>query len=469
MTRVSDLSTVETPALSNVVPVSDGVLTKKATLANIKNIILPPATSNILGGIKVGTGLTITTTGVLSVTDFQAYSLPVATSDRLGGIRIGTGLSVDNTGILNLNYTLPTASANTLGGVKIGDGLISNDGVLSVVFPDTSQLNENGLTVGANDEIRLYVDVQTPTLKEDYRGVLNFSIKDTSITGDYAKVRIVKSQDAELLGGDNAPALYPIGENKSINLGLPSYKWGKVYADSFVGGTFTGTFTGSSSQSDTLKVGINYRSGSITATPDTIAARDSAGNINATSFTGNLIGNANTATNSTYASNAGLLLADGVYRSASSSPVFDTIVLRDGLANINANVFNGVSTTARYADLAEKYDSDFAYDTGTVVVFGGEKEITTSSMYADIRVAGVISEFPAYIMNSESTGLLVALRGKVPVKVKGLVKKGDLLVTSDKSGYAETAKNNFSANAVFAKSLEDKLNEEFGTVMAVII
>ena len=103
------------------------------------------------------------------------------------------------------------------------------------------------------------------------------------------------------------------------------------------------------------------------------------------------------------------------------------------------------------------------------MVFGGTKEVTVTTQYGDTRVAGVISLYPGYVMNSQSDGQNVALRGKVPVKVTGAVKKGDLLVTAELTGFATVATGEFSANAVFAKSLEDKEEIGPGFVIAVIL
>lgn len=163
------------------------------------------------------------------------------------------------------------------------------------------------------------------------------------------------------------------------------------------------------------------------------------------------------------------ILVSGVARTASVSAVANTVPVRDGSADIFANVFRGVATSAQYADLAEKYLADADYTPGTVVIFGGNAEITVTEKFADTRVAGVISTNPAYIMNETSTGPAVALRGKVPVKVVGKVNKGDLLVTSNVPGFAQVALANFSANAVFAKSLESKDSDEAGTIMAVVV
>jgi hypothetical protein len=134
------------------------------------------------------------------------------------------------------------------------------------------------------------------------------------------------------------------------------------------------------------------------------------------------------------------------------------------------NNFYGVATQARYADLAEKYVPDAEYQVGTVVVFGGDQEITVTSTFADTRVAGVISENPAHLMNAGIEGLPVALRGRVPVQVLGAVSKGDLLVTSKQSGFAQSVgQNNSYGAAVFAKSLTTDGANGSKTIEAVII
>ena len=124
-----------------------------------------------------------------------------------------------------------------------------------------------------------------------------------------------------------------------------------------------------------------------------------------------------------------------------------------------------------YADLAEKYIADQIYEPGTVVIFGGSEEITTTDKLGDTRVAGVISTDPAYLMNMTSTGLPVALRGKVPVKIVGQVSKGDLLITSDTLGYGISVgfRTDYAPNAVFAKSLVDDRSHDARVIWAVIL
>ena len=134
------------------------------------------------------------------------------------------------------------------------------------------------------------------------------------------------------------------------------------------------------------------------------------------------------------------------------------------------NNIYGTAIHAVYADLAERYIADADYTPGTVVVFGGNEEITVTEELGDERVAGAISTDPAYLMNGASDGLAVALRGKVPVKLFGPVTKGDSLVTHYKAGYAiSVGRDRTYGQAVFAKSLETNLDPGEKIVMAVII
>jgi hypothetical protein len=132
-----------------------------------------------------------------------------------------------------------------------------------------------------------------------------------------------------------------------------------------------------------------------------------------------------------------------------------------GTGNIGqaANTFNTVfakATSAQYADLAERYAADDIIESGTVVCFGGEREITACDHENDHAVAGVISTDPAYMMNSaagdNSTHPYVALTGRVPCKVTGVVNPGDLMVASSVKGHAK-ANNNAKAGTIIGKAI----------------
>jgi hypothetical protein len=145
----------------------------------------------------------------------------------------------------------------------------------------------------------------------------------------------------------------------------------------------------------------------------------------------------------------------------------------NGIGNIgnSTTYFNTVfakATSAQYADLAEKFRADAAYTPGTVLIFGGDQEVTESVTYADHRVAGVVSTEPSYLMNSGLSGdfsVELALQGRVPCAVEGPVEKGDLLVSAP-NGRARAVKS-AQAGTIIGKSLEN-FNGVTGTIEIVV-
>jgi hypothetical protein len=122
---------------------------------------------------------------------------------------------------------------------------------------------------------------------------------------------------------------------------------------------------------------------------------------------------------------------------------------------VYSNYFVGTATSAQYADLAENYVADKNYDPGTVLEFGGEFEVTLAQD-TTVKLAGVITTNPAYLMNSTCQGTYIAaiaLQGRTPCKVKGSVKKGDMLVSAG-AGYAKVSTNP-SIGTVIGKALQD--------------
>jgi hypothetical protein len=103
-------------------------------------------------------------------------------------------------------------------------------------------------------------------------------------------------------------------------------------------------------------------------------------------------------------------------------------------ATVYGVTFSGTSTTAKYADLAERYAADCALSLGQIVVFGGDQDITLSSRDHDEAVAGIVSDKPAFLMNEEESGPAIALQGKVACWVWGPIRKGQGVVSSGKPG-----------------------------------
>jgi len=142
-------------------------------------------------------------------------------------------------------------------------------------------------------------------------------------------------------------------------------------------------------------------------------------------------------------------------------------------ATIYATTFSGEASSALYADLAEKYVADRYYEPGTVMVFGGEQEVTESMLDYETAVAGVVSTKPAYLMNSEQQGEFVvdiALVGRVPCKVMGPVFKGSVLVTSEHAGVAMAIDNKkFVPGCIIGRAMEDHREEGIIKIIEVSV
>jgi len=137
-------------------------------------------------------------------------------------------------------------------------------------------------------------------------------------------------------------------------------------------------------------------------------------NIHATTFTGE-------------ATKAATLRVGSDFRSASASATNNTVAVRDATGNIAANLFQGVATQARYADLAEKYTTAEELAPGTAVAVCSHEDHEVEPAAASNHCIGVVSTDPAYMMNSEADGQYIGLKGRLPVRVKGAVRKGDVV------------------------------------------
>lgn len=150
--------------------------------------------------------------------------------------------------------------------------------------------------------------------------------------------------------------------------------------------------------------------------------------------------------------------AGGIGNIGTSSKPFDTV--------------HATATTAQYADLAERFAADAVYEAGTVVQLGGVKEITKAEDELTDSVFGVISTRAAFTMNNsvggDETHPAVAMTGRVPVLVTGVIHKGDRLVSAG-NGYARAGMpEELTAWNIIGRALEDKLTDGYGTVEAIV-
>ena len=142
------------------------------------------------------------------------------------------------------------------------------------------------------------------------------------------------------------------------------------------------------------------------------------------------------------------------------------------LVDIRANIVHATSTSAMYADLAERYATDTPVEAGDVVMLGGIEEITKCEEAVSDAVFGVVSSSPAYLMNSEAgnndTHPAIALKGRVPVKVRGTGNAGDRLVSAG-SGEARVAGTDEATTFnTLGRLIKDKYNEETALTECVI-
>jgi hypothetical protein len=140
-----------------------------------------------------------------------------------------------------------------------------------------------------------------------------------------------------------------------------------------------------------------------------------------------------------------------------------------------ANWFNdifGQSYKARYADLAERFASDQEYPAGTVVELGGTAEITRCMSQMSESVLGVISTDAAYLMNAgagpNTTHPPVAVAGRVPVNVIGIISKGDRLVSAGNGQARAAAGHEITPWNVIGRSLEEKSTIGASSILALV-
>jgi hypothetical protein len=431
------------------------------------------------------------TIAIISKTEFTLDTTKNIIDD-FSVVKKGITLAKSQTGVSTDDYAFWGTSSNSLklGGfspdqfIKVGESAFNNE----VSFKDP------GFQVGDGNDLRVRVENGDEVIFENRLGNdITFRITVTETT-DERDIAIIQST-----------GIVP-GTNNAYSLGSSLSAWSNVYATTFNGalvGAVTGNTTGSHKgnvlandneviiNAVTKQIGyiganiVGTLTGSVTGSAatatnaskltdfepsatvpltavNTIAVRNTSGNLVANQFIGTadkadkiFLDKTDTVSDPAWSD----ITTSAKYRTARLSATAYSIVARDASANITANIFNGTATAARYADLAEKYLADQFYEIGTVVCIGGDKEITAACY--GTRAIGVVSDKPAFIMNSElEGGTLVALKGRVPVKVNGFIKKGDKLVASaNMAGVAVPAdKHDID---YFAIALEDSAGKHF--------
>jgi hypothetical protein len=185
---------------------------------------------------------------------------------------------------------------------------------------------------------------------------------------------------------------------------------------------------------------------------------DVSGTVTATAFAGPLTGSVTGTGSFSALTMTGTTISQTIRPSANVT--YDL-----GTTSFGYNTVYAKATSAQYADLAENYETDDDYAVGTVVMVGGTKEVTASSFGK--RAIGVVSENPAYLMNSTGKGQPIALKGKVKVRVNGFIAKGDELI-ADNNGTARRVDANFK-DKVFAIALENNADSDAINLIECIV
>ena len=164
--------------------------------------------------------------------------------------------------------------------------------------------------------------------------------------------------------------------------------------------------------------------------------------------------------------------AGGAWTAFKSSDVGGTEMSAATLVDIRANIVHATATSAQYADLAERYATDTPVETGEVVSLGGKEEITKCMDDKSDAVFGVVSDHPAYLMNSEAgnndTHPAIALKGRVPVKITGKGSAGDRIVSGSYGTARVAAEGEATTFNTLGRLIKDKYNEETALTECVI-
>ena len=352
-------------------------------------------------------------------------------------------LNITNTGISANNITA-TGNANITGNVNVTSGVLSGNG------SSLTNLNASNLSTGTVPIDRLF-------------GTYNIGISGaastagTVTTAAQPNITSVSTSFTGLtLAANGNITLSGTGSSVSgANLVSATYLTGTLTTAAQTNITSLGTLSSLTIASDgtiTLSGAGSQLSGAnlvsatyLTGTLTTAAQPNvtSLGTLSSLVVSGNIT--ANNATITTLA-NVGTLLTRAITTGTNGTT---------GTIEGDWSLSVGSKLQATYADLAENYTADRTYEAGTVLAFGGDYEVTLAEDGTN-RVAGVVTTNPAYVMNSQCPGDFVAsiaLQGRVPTKVRGTIKKGDMLISAG-DGFAR-ASNYPSIGTVIGKALEN--------------
>jgi FtsH-binding integral membrane protein len=320
--------------------------------------------------------------------------------------------SITDSSTATLVANLEGASANLSGTVTFGS--LSDGAITVTAFVDEDNMASNSATlIPTQQSVKAYVDAE----------IAGVSGGDLTVVGDDSATftLAVGTDTLQFSGGTNITTATSSSQIVTVNLDAD------ITVDSVTAGSFVGPLTGTASQA------------TVADTVKTI----SAGGTDAAFF---------------------VPMVD----TQDSSSTAQTLVIDGGLTyNPSTNILDTTATAAQYADLAEVFPTDdLTLEPGDVVHFVGQNKVGKCNVDAHSSVAGVISTDPGFILNNASQGVKLAMTGRVPCKIQGIIEPGDLLVSAG-NGRAR-AEANPSIGTVIGKAIEAHNSTDTGVINIMI-
>jgi hypothetical protein len=406
-------STTRVPNLNvSYANVSDYSVTTLQTTGTFYPVFVSATSGNLAHSANAGLSFNAAT-GRLTATQV-AGTLTTALQPNI--TTVGTLSALDVTG------NITSGNAN-LGNAASANYFVGNGSLLTGISATTSGALANGTS-----------NVTIPTVNGNV----------TISSAGNANILVVTGTGANITGTLSASGNANVG-----NLGTA----GKVIASTIESNVATGTapFTVAST---TRVTNLNVAYANVT--DYTAMAALTTGIYYPAFVSGTAAANYAQGSNTAFSAN----VANGVFTASGFSGTLITANITTG-ANTTAGTItgnwtltNGSRLQSTYADLAEYYEADQHYEPGTVLEFGGDKEVTIAEDGTS-RVAGVVSTDPAYAMNMKCPGIAtaIALQGRVPTKVRGVIHKGDMMVSGG-NGFARPSSTP-QMGTVIGKALEN--------------
>jgi hypothetical protein len=444
-----------------------------------------------------------TTTSDLKVYNGSSFVHAVKTVANLSGGNLSASGTITATGNVSGSQLISTVADGTPPIVIASSSRVAN---LNAAVAGTLLNGNSNVSIAANSFVTVSVAGTANVVNVAATGVLitgtaNISV-DANIGGN-----IIVTSNANIGGTANITGNANVGNVGTGTIiattaNLTTINSGKMQSgNSNVGIVANGNITITATSNSTVTVtgtGANIVGyANITGSANIGSTLGVTGNITS----GNLATNVVVASNKIYTqgSNGGIVIARRdnnayvyeQYSSAGTLSWYDSVGSADRLhltagGNLypNSNVSQqlglttnrwsnvwGISSSALYADLAEKYRSDADYVPGTVLELGGAHEITVCNTPCSDRVFGCVSTDPAYLMNDnskEGIWLPVVLVGRAPIRVAGPVSKGDRLVSAGNGAAMAAGAAGSSYQTEIGRALETKTTADVGLIQAYI-